>query len=57
VCSNGGWGTGGRNQKLPDARKARASKDPVEMTIAEIPCNIIFEAGKEATEGCLRLNM
>lgn len=25
VCSNGEWGTGGSNQKAPEARKARAS--------------------------------
>ena len=31
VCSNGGWGTGGSHQKVPDARKARGSKDPTEM--------------------------
>ena len=29
--SNGGWGTGGRHQKVPDARKARDSQDPTEM--------------------------
>jgi hypothetical protein len=28
---------GGSNQKVPDARKARASQDPTEMTLAEIP--------------------
>ena len=26
--SNGRWGTGGSNQKVPDTRKARASQDP-----------------------------
>jgi hypothetical protein len=36
VCSNGGWGTGGSNQKVPDARKARAFQDPMAMTLAEI---------------------
>jgi hypothetical protein len=35
--SNGGWGTGDINQKIPDTRKARASQDPMEMTLAEIP--------------------
>ena len=35
--SNGRWGTGGSNQKVPDARKARASQDPTGMTLAEIP--------------------
>jgi hypothetical protein len=37
VCSNGEWGTGGSNQKVPDARKARASQDPTGMTLAKIP--------------------
>jgi hypothetical protein len=37
VCSNGGWGAGGSNQKVSDARKARASQDPTGMTLAEIP--------------------
>jgi hypothetical protein len=27
----------GSNQKVPDARKARASQDPTGMTLAEIP--------------------
>ena len=29
--------TGGSNQKVPDLRKARASQDPMGMTLAEIP--------------------
>ena len=37
VCRNGGWGTGGSNQKVPDARKARASHDPMRITVVEIP--------------------
>jgi hypothetical protein len=37
VCSNGEWGAGGINNKVPDARKARAFQDPSEMTLAEIP--------------------
>jgi hypothetical protein len=28
---------GGSNQKVPDARKARAFQDPTETTLAEIP--------------------
>jgi hypothetical protein len=28
VCSNGGWGTEGSNQKVPVASKTRASQDP-----------------------------
>ena len=35
--SNGGWGTEGSNQKVPDVRKARASQDLIGMTLAEIP--------------------
>ena len=35
--SKRGWGTGGSKQKFPDARKARASQDPMGMTLAEIP--------------------
>jgi hypothetical protein len=35
--NNGRRGTGGRNQKVPDARKARTSQDPTGMTLAEIP--------------------
>ena len=31
MCSNGGWATGGSNQKVPDARKQRAYQDPMEM--------------------------
>jgi hypothetical protein len=30
-------GTEGSNQKAPDARKVRASQDPMGMTLAEIP--------------------
>jgi hypothetical protein len=37
VCSSKKWGTGGSNQKVPDARKARGSQDPTGMTLAEIP--------------------
>jgi hypothetical protein len=37
VCGNRGWGTGDSNQKVPDARKARASQDPTGMTLAEVP--------------------
>ena len=37
MYSNGGWGTEGSNQKVPDVRKARASQDPTGMTLAEIP--------------------
>jgi hypothetical protein len=36
VCSNWGWGTGNSNQKVPDARKARAYQDPTEVTLVEI---------------------
>jgi hypothetical protein len=36
ICSNGGWRTGSRNQKVPDARKVRASQDPTGMILAEI---------------------
>jgi hypothetical protein len=28
---------GGSHQNVPDARKARDSQDPTEMTLAEIP--------------------
>jgi hypothetical protein len=38
VYSNERWGAGGSNQKVSDARKARASQDPMGMTLAEIPC-------------------
>jgi hypothetical protein len=37
VCSNGRWGTEGSNQKVPDARKARASQYSMGITLAEIP--------------------
>jgi hypothetical protein len=37
MCINEGWGTGGSHQKVPDARKARHSQDPMEMTLDEIP--------------------
>ena len=36
LCSNGEWGTGGSNQKVPDASKARASQDFKGMTLTEI---------------------
>jgi hypothetical protein len=36
MCSSGGWETGNNNQKVPDAREARASQDPTGMTLAEI---------------------
>jgi hypothetical protein len=35
VCRNGGWETGGSNQKVPDSRKARAFQDPMGMTLAK----------------------
>jgi hypothetical protein len=35
VCSNGGRGTGNRNQKVPDVRNTRASKNYTVMTLAE----------------------
>jgi hypothetical protein len=31
------WGTGGSHQKVPDARKARGSQDPVGIALAEVP--------------------
>ena len=37
MCSNREWGSGGSNQKVPDARKARASQDPMGITLSEIP--------------------
>ena len=36
ICSNGGWGTGCGNHKVPDARKARGSQDPRGMGLAEM---------------------
>ena len=36
LCSNGGWVTGGSNQKVSDARKERGSQDPIGKTLAEI---------------------
>jgi hypothetical protein len=36
VCGSGECGTGGSNQKVPDARKARASQDPMGITLAKI---------------------
>ena len=36
MCSNGGWGIGGTNQKVPDAKKARVCQYPREMILAEI---------------------
>jgi hypothetical protein len=36
VCSNGRCGTGSIHQKVPDARKARGSQDPMRMTLAKI---------------------
>jgi hypothetical protein len=37
MYSNGGWGTWGSNQKVPNARKARASQDSTGMIVDEIP--------------------
>ena len=36
MCNSGRWGTRGSYQKVPDARKARGSQDPMGMTLAEI---------------------
>ena len=36
VCSNGRWGTGGSNHKVPDARKANVFQKPTGMILAEI---------------------
>jgi hypothetical protein len=48
VSSNEEWGTGSSNQKVPNARTARASQDTTGMVLAEIshirvgePVNII----------------
>ena len=35
MCRNGEWETGGSNQKVPDASKARASQDPRGITLAQ----------------------
>jgi hypothetical protein len=42
--SNGAWGTEGSNQKAQDTRKARASQDPLGMTLADLgePVKTIF---------------
>ena len=37
MCSSGGWRTGGSNQKVPDARKARVSQDHMGIIFVEIP--------------------
>jgi hypothetical protein len=36
LCSNRGWGIGGRHQQVPESRKARGSQDPKWMRLAEI---------------------
>ena len=36
VCDNGGWGTGGSHQKIPDIKKARGSQDLTGMRLAEM---------------------
>ena len=36
-CSNGGWGTWGSPQHVPDARKARHLYNQTGMRLAEIP--------------------
>jgi hypothetical protein len=37
VCSSDRWGTGGSHKKVPVAREARGSQDPMGITLAEIP--------------------
>ena len=37
VCSNEGRRTGSSQQKVPDARKAVISQEPMGMTLAKIP--------------------
>uniref|UniRef100_A0A0V1KJ88 Uncharacterized protein n=1 Tax=Trichinella nativa TaxID=6335 RepID=A0A0V1KJ88_9BILA len=37
VGSKGRWETGGSQQKVPDARKAKGSQDKTGMTLAEMP--------------------
>ena len=51
VCSNGGWETGGSNQKVPDARKARVSQDPTGTTIAEISHKVEGEPVETTSRG------
>ena len=46
VCSSGRWGTGGSQQKVPDARKTRGSQDPTGVALAEIT----NEAKRETAE-------
>jgi hypothetical protein len=36
VCDNGGWGTEGSQQKVPEDRKARGSQDSMGMKLTEI---------------------
>jgi hypothetical protein len=36
MCSNGGWGTVGSNQKVPGDRKAKVSQDSMRMTLVDI---------------------
>ena len=37
MCNIGAGKNGDSNQKVPDARKARSSQDPVGVTLVEIP--------------------
>jgi hypothetical protein len=46
-----GWGTGYSNQKVPDAKKARAFQDPMGMTLAEISHKGEGEAVKTISRG------
>jgi hypothetical protein len=50
MCSNGGWGTGSSQQKIPDARKSKGSQDPMGMTLAEI----LNKAEREPVETIFR---
>ena len=37
MCSNGEWRSWGSQEKVPDARKAKESQDPMGITLAEMP--------------------
>ena len=53
MCSTGGRGNIGSNQKVPDTRKAKASQEPIGMTLAEIP----HKGERELVESSLSANV
>jgi hypothetical protein len=51
MCSNGGWGAGGNQHKIADARKTGDSQDSTGMILAEVPNKEVGEPVENISRG------